>query len=361
MLAGAILGDPAKVEYVALQLVERFIGLTNGTADVYVRAAPTMERDLFEKRSKVGVTFTIPYNYGGVVFGGLPDMVACADALNIQGEVCSTLQVCVGEGTTYQDSLERVLPKSRIVSLPAGDILPTFLEGGCNAVVGIDWDLRRLLVVKQVLGPGYVTGQTALYYEGLSLVTRDDDAQWSDMINMVLQSLMVAEEKGITQSTASQFMTTHVFGDKYTNIFRNAISAHGNYGELYERYFEPVISRRTLPGINQLNNGSSPLLRSPEIGTGVSDLGPEPIAGGLLERITKRGYLICGVSETTTGLAEYDVDMATWHGLDVDFCRVLASSLFFGSTAFDEIIVFVDLTDVSNNGKKKQPHYYPVT
>ena len=52
MLAGAILGDPTKVEFVALQLVERFIGLTNGTADVYVRAAPTMERDLFEKRSK---------------------------------------------------------------------------------------------------------------------------------------------------------------------------------------------------------------------------------------------------------------------------------------------------------------------
>ena len=60
------------MQFVPLELAERFLGLTNGTIDVYARAAPTMERDVFEKRSKLGVTFTIPYAYGGIVFGGLP-------------------------------------------------------------------------------------------------------------------------------------------------------------------------------------------------------------------------------------------------------------------------------------------------
>ena len=344
-LAAAILGDPQKVEFVPLQLSERFIGLTNGTVDVYARAAPTMERDLFETSSKVGVTFTIPYSYGGIVFGGIPDMVSCADSLSTMGEICSSMQVCVGEGTTYQNWLERVLPKSHILPLPASEILTAFLEGNCNVVVGVDWDLRRLLIVKQVLGPGYVTGQTALYYEGLSMVTRDDDAQWSDMVHMILQSLMVAEGQGITRATASSFMTTNLFGEKYTDIFRNAIAARGNYGELYDRYYESVIPRRGNATINLLNNGSTPLIRSPDLGTGVSNLGIGPVSGGLLERIIARGYLICGIHDIETGFAEYNPDTGLWRGLDVDFCRAVAASLFYGSTSFQDILSIVDLTD----------------
>ena len=66
------------------------------------------------------------------------------------------------------------------------------------------------------------------------MVTREDDKKWSDFVNWVFLSLKAAEEQNITKTTASKFMTTTVFGDKYKDMFVNAIQAVGNYGDFYK-------------------------------------------------------------------------------------------------------------------------------
>lgn len=46
-----------------------------------------------------------------------------------------------------------------------------------------------------------------------------------------------------------------------------------------------------------------------------------------LQRIKKRGYLKCGVSEGLPGFSYFNDD-GTWSGLDVDICRAIAGAIF---------------------------------
>jgi ABC-type amino acid transport substrate-binding protein len=72
---------------------------------------------------------------------------------------------------------------------------------------------------------------------------------------------------------------------------------------------------------------------------GVLDDGPEPVAGGELEAITRNGHLTCGITDQRHGFAEFNSTTGRWSGLDVDYCRALASSLFFGRVT-DETLIF---------------------
>src|SRR5215475_964240 len=46
-----------------------------------------------------------------------------------------------------------------------------------------------------------------------------------------------------------------------------------------------------------------------------------------LEKVRKNGYLRCGVSEGLPGFSNPDAK-GNWTGLDVDFCRAIASAIF---------------------------------
>ncbi|MBS0285856.1 MAG: amino acid ABC transporter substrate-binding protein [Proteobacteria bacterium] len=49
--------------------------------------------------------------------------------------------------------------------------------------------------------------------------------------------------------------------------------------------------------------------------------------GETLSTVRHRGYLICGVSQGLTGFSTVD-DKGQWQGLDVDFCKAVASAIF---------------------------------
>ena len=53
---------------------------------------------------------------------------------------------------------------------------------------------------------------------------------------------------------------------------------------------------------------------------------PAPAAPGALEAIRARGHLLCGVSPATPGFALQD-GRGEWRGLDVDYCRGIASAV----------------------------------
>ena len=75
----------------------------------------------------------------------------------------------------------------------------------------------------------------------MAIVTRQDDPRWSDFVNWVLQGLLTAEEDSFSQSTASSFSKTDVFGAGFEDLFVNALGAVGNYGEMYARNLESII------------------------------------------------------------------------------------------------------------------------
>jgi len=77
------------------------------------------------------------------------------------------------------------------------------------------------------------------------MVTRDDDPEFSNFVNAVVMSLFVAEQRNITKATASfSFPETFAFGDGHKDMFKHAVSAEGNYGELYTEYMAPFMPRQ---------------------------------------------------------------------------------------------------------------------
>ena len=55
---------------------------------------------------------------------------------------------------------------------------------------------------------------------------------------------------------------------------------------------------------------------------------------GLLQVVKERGYVICGVNAGLPGFSAQD-EQGNWSGLDVDFCKAVASGIFGDSSAVE--------------------------
>jgi len=115
-------------------------------------------------------------------------------------------------------------------------------------------------------GRGFFFGTPYFYHEreggnadessgARALVTRHDDRQRSDLTKWITHATFYAEEKGITQRNASMMPIVELFGISYRQMFRDAINATGNYGEIYSRNVESYIPRS---GRNLLNVDDTP-------------------------------------------------------------------------------------------------------
>ncbi|QKH36958.1 amino acid ABC transporter substrate-binding protein [Achromobacter pestifer] len=59
----------------------------------------------------------------------------------------------------------------------------------------------------------------------------------------------------------------------------------------------------------------------------------QALAGPTLDTVRKRGYLQCGVSTGIQGFSAPD-SKGAWHGLDVDMCRAIATTVFNDATKY---------------------------
>uniref|UniRef100_A0A7S4MXE2 Solute-binding protein family 3/N-terminal domain-containing protein n=1 Tax=Odontella aurita TaxID=265563 RepID=A0A7S4MXE2_9STRA len=321
-IAAAVFGDPTRVEFVNnTNAVRRFVDLKNRKVDVLSRGIThTCERDVHEPTSRTGFSFSTPYLYSEVSFGGVPFFATCANNLSVAGE-CSGLKLCVGDGTTWLDLVEGLFPGSNIVKVESPLTYAKNLQDGtCNAIVGERMHISQQSMHDRGYEGSYSMGTKAYGMEPLSLVTRDVDARWSDLVNWVIQVLFVAEEQSITQATA-HILPDNFFGGKAFNAtrFRNVIAAVGNYGELHERHFQATLSRGR---VNELNKGESGLMFSHPFGSLTSN-GSGAIKNGTLELIKEHKELRCGI--VPKELLPESSDKALY-SLDADFCSAVAAS-----------------------------------
>ena len=70
-----------------------------------------------------------------------------------------------------------------------------------------------------------------------------------------------------------------------------------------------------------------PADRAPTTQSAGSDSGSSVAAGDTLALVRNRGELVCGVNEGLPGFSNPD-DKGHWSGIDVDYCRALASAIF---------------------------------
>mmetsp|Transcript_3166 Transcript_3166/g.4553 ORF Transcript_3166/g.4553 Transcript_3166/m.4553 type:complete len:120 (-) Transcript_3166:1788-2147(-) len=85
---------------------------------------------------------------------------------------------------------------------------------------------------------------------GIAMVTREDDAQFSDFVFWTVAATIIAEDQLITQTMSGDMIEVSGFGPKYKDMHRHAIAAVGNYAEIYNRSVEKIIQRQ---GRNLLN------------------------------------------------------------------------------------------------------------
>jgi len=220
-----------------------------------------------------------------------------------------------------------LLPEENFIEVRAAtqdEYLDYFLEGTLCNVIASDQPVVSKLVVDRKGSHGLHEVGTRLYSkEPLAIVTRNDDPEWVDFVNWILQSLIEAEKRGITQKTAHGMHTTDVFGEKYKDMFVNAIGAVGNYGEIYSRHMEKVIPRQ---GLNLISTGTSGLLYSHPFGSpGEASHGREE--GGTLDKVYERGYLKCGILvRSDSGRVSNETQTKSTFGKE--FCYALSAATF---------------------------------
>ena len=253
-VAAAVLGDPEAVNYQALTAETRFTALQGSEIDVLIRNTTwTSSRDGGE-----GATFATTTFYDG------QGMMVKADA-GVDGlDDLDGATICVLKGTTTELNLASVFGARGIdftpLSLDTNDLIqPRFLADECEGWTSDKSQLAGL----RANWPADQGGPEALTIldetmskEPLGPVTRDGDSEWSQIVDWVVITTILAEEFGLTQENVEGFETDNpeilkllgrevdgaVFDPKLgldTDFAVDVIKAVGNYAEIYNRNVGP--------------------------------------------------------------------------------------------------------------------------
>ena len=261
-------------------------------------------------------------------------MVRCGDQGLDKIASCGDIRVCSTEKSTHYQKLSSYLPGKNLIPISSREQLrEAFANGTCNVIAHEGYNLAESLVRSAGYEGEYLVGATLFSKEPLAMVTRQEDTELSDFVNSVLASLIVAEASNITQSTAEKFPQTEVWSE-YPTMFRDAVAAVGNYGEVFARYMEIYTPRQ---GLNLINYGAGGLLYSIPLGNPEGSVGTP---GTTLVAISERAKLRCGLRPNRPGFAVLEVDKL--NGMEVDYCRALAASIFYGRTDQVEFITVSD-------------------
>ena len=332
------------VRYPNARRPENFNLLQNGDVDVLVEPiSHTMGRDVYHPAVQSGLAFSVPFLYSGGVFIGVTTFVDCAEQLDTFTGDCRDLKVCTLIGSTYERALVDLLPGGIVVPHSGlEDVNAKLANGTCNVVMGMDlFDSPGHHPTEDFEKVGFKLGTKVFSFEVLSLVTRENDLEWSSLVNLVVNAFVSADAADMTQENASLDTVAQYLPNspKLAHIISSIISHFGNYGNLLEKYFAPYGSR--IRAINDVystshhNTSGGGLLRSVPFGD-ITARGPAPAAGSTLQTIIDRGYLLCGV-RPRMGFAYLESNATataaatSWAGFDVEFCQSLAAAIFRGN------------------------------
>lgn len=341
-LAAAVLdGNAEAYEVIQTSGSERWNFLASDQVDLVLRSTHTAERDVHEPSTATGFTFSTPYFYDGLTFGGIAPYSACAQNVDTTSPECQAMRVCVQGGTTHEAIVKGLFPEHHVVVPDQASLYHSFTAQACNVLANEGYNISPASLARH----GYTAddyqlgdGNTTRFFskEPLAIATRQDDPFWSDVVEWIIQTLMEAEERGVTRLTASTFPTTEVFGPALSDLFVNALTAVGNYGEIYDRHLQAMQPRDHM---NRINTGETGLLYAFPWGDRQT-VGPQiEITSPTVAAMKARGFLRCGVN-VRKGFANFNTTTRSWSGFDVELCRAIAAAVFDGA---DDRVLYVDL------------------
>jgi general L-amino acid transport system substrate-binding protein len=244
-LAAGVLGDPAKVRYVALTAQNRFTALQSGEIDVlYRNSTQTFLR---------GVTLGLrqgPVNfYDGQGFVVKKDL-GVKELKDLKGAT-----ICVAQGTTHEVTLGDYGRANGIDWKPLvfdriDTMYQTFFGGRCDAMTQDASALAGAVATAAPNAADYLVLPQTISKEPLGPFTRNGDEVWSDIITWLHYGLIEAEELGVTAGNADEQAKSQVpavqrllgaSGDLGSRLGLDnkwmlaAIKAGGSYSEIFER------------------------------------------------------------------------------------------------------------------------------
>ena len=160
------------------------------------------------------------------------------------------------QGTNYETRLRDLFPERFIVPQASGELAVVGLvREQCNVLAGGVVDVSRTKVDSAGFQGDYEFVSNRYSKDPLALVTREDDTQFSAFVFWVVSIIFAAEEQGITQAEANRIPIVNLFGPGFMGMFRSAIAAVGNYGEIYARNAEKDMPRGGLNLVNRQLSG----------------------------------------------------------------------------------------------------------
>lgn len=262
-VAAAVLGDPDKAEPVPLVASARFPALQTRRIDLLVNNTSwTLTRE-----AVLGIQFP-----GILFYDGQGFMVPAGAAVETPADLAGAT-VCVERGTTNQRTLEtyfKALGASMkpLVANSASEAAAAFFAGRCSAYTS---DASQLAAMRLLApnGPGaFLILPELISREPLSAAVWGGDTQWTTVIRWVLNTLILAEEYGVTRENLDAVIKegrnpllqgTDAERERVARALgiephweTRIIRAVGNYGELYERHLGAGSPLKIERGLNRL-------------------------------------------------------------------------------------------------------------
>ncbi|MDN3562887.1 amino acid ABC transporter substrate-binding protein [Paeniroseomonas aquatica] len=258
-VAAAVLGDAAKVRFVATTTQVRFTALQSGEVDMLARNTTwTLGREV-----QLGLAFASINFYDGQGFM-VKQSSGVTSARQLDGAT-----VCVQPGTTTELNLADYFRAQSMRFTPVvieqpEEIRLAFVNGRCDAYTNDASSLASFRASQGAGGEEFILLPEIISKEPLGALVRKGDWRWFDVVRWAHFAQVSAEELGITSQNIDGFMTSAnpdvqrllgrsgEFGkamgldnDWAVRIIRQV----GNFGESWERNITPLGIPR---GINAL-------------------------------------------------------------------------------------------------------------
>jgi general L-amino acid transport system substrate-binding protein len=259
-LAAAVLGNANAVRFVPLATSQRFEALRSGRVDVLWRSTSwTLTREARE-----GVRFAGVNYYDGQGFL-VRRSLELATAAELNGA-----RVCVQRASTSELNVAdwfraRGLEYTPVVAASEEAARAAYAREDCDAFSA---DISALAAARTTLSnpDQHAILPDVISKEPLGPVVKRGDEAWTSIVRWTLNSLILAEELGVTSGNADDLAQESpnptvrrllgVEGDVGPTLglrkdwARAAIKAEGNYGEIFARNLGPDSSLDLARGLN---------------------------------------------------------------------------------------------------------------
>ena len=244
-VAAAVLGDANKVKFTPLSAKERFTALTSGEIDILSRNTTwTLSRD-----ADIGLTFVGVNFYDGQGF-----MVRKSSGITSTSQFKDGISACTNIGTTTELNMRDFFNSKGIKYEPvafekADEVVAAYDAGRCDTYT-TDKSGLAAQRTKMSNPDEHIVLPETVSKEPLGPVVRQGDSVWEDIVRWSLNTMIEAEEYGITSANADMMKTSDnpaikrlvgaegelgaAFGLDNDWSLR-IIKQVGNYGESYKR------------------------------------------------------------------------------------------------------------------------------